>query len=105
MKKVDWEGVSLIIGVVVFIGLIVAVFGVIAHQTKLQYGGDSNKKFFDQNWNYDKAYVKIGRETLLVDVEYWNEDETTITVVTDDGTIYCTDQKNIVLVRGGEWEE
>lgn len=104
MKKVDWEGVLLIIVVALVFGLIAVGFGAIAHQTKLQYGGDSNKKFFDQNWNYDKAYVSIGQETLLVDVEYWNEDETTITVVTDDGTIYCTDQKNIVLVRKGEWK-
>ena len=58
-----------------------------------------NRKLVDTKWDYNKAIIDLGNETIKVDISSWTEDETTFTVITKDGTVYCTHQENIVLIK------
>lgn len=57
-----------------------------------------NVKFIDTKWNYISAYIDTGDKVLEVEIDKWSEDESTFTIITKDGTVYCTDQKNVVMV-------
>lgn len=58
-----------------------------------------NRRLIDTSYKFNKAYINIGPEPLLVDISSWTEDETTFTIITNDGTIYCSSQVNIILVK------
>ena len=58
-----------------------------------------NYKFVDTKWEFNKAYVNYGDRTVEYDITSWTEDSTSITVTCKDGTVICTNQVNIVLVK------
>ena len=58
-----------------------------------------NYKFVDTKWDFNKAYVTYGDKTVEYDITSWTEDETTFTITCKDGTIICSSQVNIVLVK------
>ena len=58
-----------------------------------------NYNIVDTKWNFNKAYVTYGDKVVEYDITSWAEDETTFTITCKDGTIICSSQVNIVLVK------
>lgn len=58
-----------------------------------------NKRLIDVNYKFTKAYINTFSGSIEVDIKGWSEDSTTITIITTDGTVYCTGQENIVLIQ------
>jgi len=58
-----------------------------------------NYKMIDTKWAYNKAYVNYGDRVVCYEITSWSEDETTFTITCEDGTVICSSQYNIVLVK------
>ena len=58
-----------------------------------------NYKVLDTKWSFNKAYVTYGDKTVEYDITSWTEDDTTFTITCKDGTVICSSQVNIVLVK------
>jgi len=61
-----------------------------------------NYNIVDTKWAYNKAYVNFGDHVECFKITSWAEDETTFTLTCEDGTIICSSQYNIVLVKEKE---
>jgi hypothetical protein len=63
--------------------------------------GCGNRQIIDTKWNFSKAKITIGNEMIEVNVKSWKDydnGDTSIQVVADDGTVYLTDKKNVLLI-------
>jgi major membrane immunogen (membrane-anchored lipoprotein) len=63
--------------------------------------GCGNRQIIDTKWNFSKAKITIGNEIIEVNVKSWKDydnGDTSIQVVADDGTVYLTDKKNVLLI-------
>ena len=58
-----------------------------------------NYNVVDTKWTYNKAYVNFGDRVVCYDISSWSEDDTTFTITCKDGTVICSSQYNIVLVK------
>lgn len=58
-----------------------------------------NYNVVDTKWAYNKAYVNFGDRVVCYDISSWSEDDTTFTITCKDGTVICSSQYNIVLVK------
>lgn len=62
----------------------------------------SGYDFVDTNYSYDKAYIKMpNQEIIVVDIYTWSdsEDGEQLTIKSTDGTIYLVNSVNCVLVK------
>lgn len=59
--------------------------------------GNKRYRAADFDWYYNIAYIDFGDHVERVEVDYWNEDDTTFTVRSKDGRVFCSSQNNIVL--------
>lgn len=67
----------------------------------LLLSGCGNRQVFDNKWTFKKAKIVIGNETIEVNVKSWLDFEngdTSIQIVAEDGTVYLTDKKNVLLL-------
>jgi len=58
--------------------------------------------FVDTNYSFDKAYIKMpNQEVIVVDIYTWSdsEDGEQLTIKSTDGTIYLVNSVNCVLVK------
>lgn len=62
--------------------------------------GCGNKQILDTKWTFTTAKIIIGNETLEVNVKSWKDfkDDTSVQIVTDNGKVYLTDIKNVLLI-------
>ena len=63
--------------------------------------GCGNRQIIDTKWTFQKAKIAIGSEMIEVNVKSWKDYEngdTSIQVVAEDGTVYLTDKKNVLLM-------
>ena len=62
----------------------------------------SGYDFVDTNYSFDKAYIKMpNQEVILVDIYTWSdsEDGEQLTIKSTDGTVYLVNSVNCVLVK------
>lgn len=62
----------------------------------------SGYDFVDTNYSFDKAYIKMpNQEVIIVDIFSWSdsEDGEQLTIKSTDGTIYLVNSVNCVLVK------
>ena len=60
-----------------------------------------NKQLLDWNYNYDRAYVKIGEEWTDVDIKMWADYEgEQLQLTLEDGTVLVVHSANCVLYNG-----
>lgn len=62
----------------------------------------SGYDFVDTNYSFDKAYIKMpNQEVIVVDISSWSdsEDGEQLTIKSTDGTIYLVNSVNCVLVK------
>lgn len=62
----------------------------------------SGYDFVDTNYSFDKAYIKMpNQEVIIVDISSWSdsEDGEQLTIKSTDGTIYLVNSVNCVLVK------
>lgn len=76
---------------------IVCVLMVICMLAGCGLKGNKRAKITDFDWYYNTAYINFGDRVERIEVDYWNEDETTFTVRSKDGRTFCSAQYNIVL--------
>lgn len=65
----------------------------------------SGYDFVDTNYSFDKAYIKMpNQEVIVVDIYTWSdsEDGEQLTIKTADGTVYLVNSVNCVLVKEGK---
>lgn len=62
--------------------------------------GCGNRQLIDTKWTFSKAKIVIGNESIEVDVKSWRDydNDTSIQVIAQDGTVYLTDKKNVLLI-------
>ena len=63
--------------------------------------GCGNRQIIDTKWTFTKAKIAIGNEMIEVNVKSWKDydnGDTSIQVVAEDGTVYLTDKKNVLLI-------
>lgn len=62
--------------------------------------GCGNRQLIDTKWTFSKAIIVIGNEKIEVNVKSWRdyENDTSVQVVAEDGTVYLTDKKNVLLI-------
>lgn len=62
--------------------------------------GCGNRQLIDTKWTFTKAKIVIGNESIEVDVKSWRDydNDTSIQVIAQDGTVYLTDKKNVLLI-------
>lgn len=62
--------------------------------------GCGNRQLIDTKWTFSKAKIVIGNETIEVNVKSWRDydNDTSIQVIAEDGTVYLTDKKNVLLI-------
>lgn len=59
-----------------------------------------NKQLLDTNYSFKRAKIIIGDEVIEVKVKSWNDyDDTSIQITDENGTVYLTDIKNVVLIN------
>jgi len=59
-----------------------------------------NRQIIDTSWNFNKAKIIIGTEVIEVDVKQWKDyEDTTIQIISEDGKVYLTDLKNVILIK------
>lgn len=69
--------------------------------SSIMLAGCGNRQIFDTKWTFTKAKITIGNEMIEVNVKAWKDydnGDTSIQVVADDGTVYLTDKKNVLLI-------
>ena len=62
----------------------------------------SGYDFVDTNYSFDKAYIKMpNNEVVIVDIYTWSdsEDGEQLTIKSTDGTIYLVNSVNCTLVK------
>ena len=61
-----------------------------------------NKQIIDWNYNFDRAYVKIGEEWQDLDIRTWTDydDGEQIQLTLEDGTVLLVHSANCVLYNG-----
>ena len=67
----------------------------------LGLAGCGNRQLIDTKWTFKKAKITIGNEMIEVNVKSWKDydnGDTSVQVVADDGTVYLTDKKNVLLI-------
>ena len=58
----------------------------------------SNRQIFDTKWEFRKAIIFMGNDTIEVNVKSWKDyDDTTIQVTDINDKTYLTDLKNVIL--------
>jgi hypothetical protein len=59
-----------------------------------------NRQIIDTKWNFTKAKIVIGNQTIDVDVKSWKDykNDSSIQIVAQDGTVYLTDIKNVLML-------
>lgn len=63
--------------------------------------GCGNRQLLDTKWTFKKAKITIGNEMIEVNVKSWKDydnGDTSVQVVAEDGTVYLTDKKNVLLI-------
>jgi hypothetical protein len=62
--------------------------------------GCGNRQMIDTKFTFTKAKIVIGNETIEVKVKSWRdyENDTHLQVIAEDGTVYLTDKKNVLLI-------
>lgn len=63
--------------------------------------GCGNRQIIDTKWTFTKAKITIGNQMIEVNVKSWKDYEngdTSIQIVADDGKVYLTDKKNVLLI-------
>ena len=63
--------------------------------------GCGNRQILDTKWTFKKAKINIGNEMIEVNVKSWKDydnGDTSVQVVAEDGTVYLTDKKNVLLI-------
>lgn len=61
--------------------------------------GCGNRQVFDTKWNFRKAIIFMGNDTIEVNVKSWKDyDDTTIQITDTNGKTYLTDLKNVILL-------
>ena len=67
--------------------------------------GCGNQQLLDTQYTYNKAIIgfPVGR-VKEVEVKKWNDydDDTSIQIISEEGEIYLTDLKNVVLLKEGK---
>lgn len=59
-----------------------------------------NKQLLDTNYSFNRAKIIIGDEVIEVKVKSWNDyDDTSIQITDENGTVYLTDIKNVILIN------
>lgn len=58
-----------------------------------------NRQIFDTKWEFRKAIIFMGNDTIEVNVKSWKDyDDTTIQVTDINDKTYLTDLKNVILL-------
>ena len=60
-----------------------------------------NRQIIDTKWTFTKAKINIGNEMIEVNVKSWKDydnGDTSIQIVAEDGKVYLTDKKNVLLM-------
>lgn len=68
--------------------------------SSLVFVGCGNKQLIDTKWNFKKAIIFVGDESVEVEVRSWKdyETDTTIQITDTNGVTYLTDLTNVVLI-------
>ena len=67
----------------------------------LGLAGCGNRQLIDTKWTFKKAKITIGNEMIEVNVKSWKDydnGDTSVQVVAEDGTVYITYKKNVLLI-------
>lgn len=59
----------------------------------------TNLNMIDAEYEYNTAYINIENSQIKVEVKKWSYNDSTFTVITKDGKVYCSSKNNIVLVK------
>lgn len=64
--------------------------------------GCGNKQIFDFNYEFNKAYIKIGEEWVDLEIKSWKdyEDGEQLQIILHDGTVLLTNSFNCILYTG-----
>ena len=70
----------------------------------LSASGCGNKQFFDTNYTFNKAIVRMPDNTVLeIEILSWNDyDGEQIQIIDKDGVVYLVSSYNCVLIKEGE---
>ena len=66
--------------------------------------GCGNQQLLDTQYTYNKAIIGFPDGSVKeVEVKKWNDyDDTSIQIISEEGEIYLTDLKNVVLLKEGK---
>lgn len=82
----------------VILGLILAISVAIGCLTL----SGCNKQIFDLNYEFNRAYIKVGEEWKDVAIKSWRDydDGEQIQIILMDGTVILTNSFNCILYKG-----
>ena len=66
--------------------------------------GCGNQQLLDTQYTYNKAIIGFPDGSVKeVEVKKWNDyDDTSIQIISEEGEVYLTDLKNVVLLKEGK---
>ena len=66
--------------------------------------GCGNQQLVDTQYTYNKAIIGFPDGSVKeVEVKKWNDyDDTSIQIISEEGEVYLTDLKNVVLLKEGK---
>lgn len=75
------------------------IFAIVLAVVILLASTGCNYHVIDTKYGFNKAYISFPDEVKIVDIANWSDDEASVTITAKDGTVYCTNYNNVILVK------